>query len=116
MSDGLHLKIEHDFLAISALLDSAHGDTERIRQQYEALRTVISQHFGQVVAMHDTPSLPGRLDREIAYLKTRAGITVNTPENRCEQCWTLRWNDTGPCRGCQWGAFPAPPPPTTEPA
>lgn len=98
---GLTLRIENDFLAISSLIDQAHADTERIRKLYDGLRAIAGKHFGQVVAMYDSDSLPERLDQEISYLKERAGITSSTPENRCGQCWTLRWDDPRPCRNCE---------------
>ena len=91
--DGLSLKIENDFLAISALLDDARANEERAMECFATLRAVVAKHFGQVVAMHDTDSLPQRLDEELVQMKARAGITTDTPENRCGQCWTLLWND-----------------------
>lgn len=100
MADGLTLNIKNDFLAISALLDDARHNEERAQRLFADLRAVIGKHFGQVVAMHDTESLAGRLDQEIAQMKARAGITDTTPENRCGQCWTLLWNDAD-CWSCR---------------
>lgn len=98
--DGLSLNIQNDFLAISALMDDARRNEDRAMRLVADLRAVIQKHFGQVVAMHDTSRLAGRLDDEITEMKRRAGITTATPEHRCGQCWTLVWNDTL-CWNCQ---------------